>query len=35
MAVLGYGAYFGAFYEAFEQYVGGGADVMSVAWPGR
>ncbi len=35
MAVLGYGAYFGAFYEAFEQYVGGGADVMSVPWPGH
>lgn len=35
MAVLTYGAYFGAFYEAFQQYVGGGADVMSVPWPGR
>jgi hypothetical protein len=33
MAVLGYGAYFGAFYAPFEQYVGGGADVVSVAWP--
>ncbi len=33
MAVLGYGAYFGAFYEPYEQYVGGGADVVSAPWP--
>jgi hypothetical protein len=33
MAVLGYSAYFGAFYAPFEQYVGGGADVVSVPWP--
>jgi hypothetical protein len=32
-AVLAYGAYFAAFYEPFEQYVGGGADVVSVPWP--
>jgi len=34
LAVLGYGAYFSAFYLPFEQYVGGGADVLSVPWPG-
>lgn len=33
MAVLGYGAYFEAFYQPFEQYVGGGADVVWVEWP--
>jgi hypothetical protein len=33
MAILAYGAYFGAFYEPFEQYVGGGADVVWAAWP--
>jgi hypothetical protein len=33
MSVLGYGAYFGAFYAPYEQYVGGGADVVSVPWP--
>jgi hypothetical protein len=33
MAVLGYSAYFGAFYAPFEQYVGGGADVVAVPWP--
>jgi hypothetical protein len=33
MAVLGYSAYFGAFYASFEQYVGGGADVVAVPWP--
>ena len=33
MAILSYGAYFGAFYEPFEQYVGGGADVVWAAWP--
>jgi hypothetical protein len=35
MAVYGYGAYFAAFFEPFEQYVGGGADVVSVPWPER
>jgi hypothetical protein len=33
MAILGYGAYFAAFYEPFKQYVGGGADVVSAGWP--
>jgi hypothetical protein len=33
LSILGYGAYFGAFYEPFEQYVGGGADVVSIPWP--
>lgn len=33
MAVLGYGAYFAAFYAPYEQYVGGGADVVVVPWP--
>lgn len=33
MAVLGYSAYFGAFYSSFNQVVGGGADVVSVPWP--
>jgi hypothetical protein len=33
MAVLGYSAYFGAFFASYEQYVGGGADVVSVPWP--
>jgi hypothetical protein len=33
LSILGYGAYFGAFYQPFEQYVGGGADVVSVPWP--
>jgi len=33
MAVLGYSAYFGAFYAPYEQYVGGGADVVAVPWP--
>jgi hypothetical protein len=33
MAVLSYGAYFGAFFAPFEQYVGGGADVVTVPWP--
>jgi hypothetical protein len=33
MAVLGYSAYFGAFYAPYEQYVGGGADVVSAPWP--
>jgi hypothetical protein len=33
MSVLVYGAYFQAFYEPFEQYVGGGADVVWAAWP--
>jgi hypothetical protein len=34
LSILGYGAYFGAFYEPFQQFVGGGADVVSAAWPG-
>jgi hypothetical protein len=33
LAVRGYGAYFAAFYPPFEQYVGGGADVVWAAWP--
>jgi hypothetical protein len=33
MAILTYGAYFEAFYEPFEQYVGGGADVVWAEWP--
>jgi hypothetical protein len=28
-----YGAYFASFYPPYEQLVGGGADVVSVAWP--
>jgi hypothetical protein len=33
MAILTYGAYFGAFYEPFQQFVGGGADVVWAARP--
>jgi hypothetical protein len=33
MWVLIYGAYFEAFGEAGERYVGGGADVLSIPWP--
>lgn len=33
-AVNGYAAYFSSFFEPYEQYVGGGADVVSAAWPG-
>lgn len=33
MAILTYGAYFAAFYPPFEQYVGGGADVVCAQWP--
>lgn len=33
LAIHGYGAYFAAFYPPFEQYVGGGADVVWAAWP--
>ncbi|HZO97084.1 MAG TPA: hypothetical protein VFB42_06905 [Gaiellaceae bacterium] len=33
-AVLAYGSYFAAFFAPFEQYVGGGVDVVSVPWPG-
>lgn len=33
MAVLGYSAYFGAFYAPYAQYVGGGADVVAASWP--
>lgn len=32
LAIHGYGAYFAAFYPPFEQYVGGGADVVWAAW---
>lgn len=32
MAILAYGAYFAAFHEPFQQYVGGGADVAWAAW---
>lgn len=35
IAVLGYSAYFGAFFAPWEQYVGGGADVVHVPWPDR
>jgi hypothetical protein len=31
--VHGYGSYFASFYSAVEQYVGGGADVVTAAWP--
>lgn len=31
--IYGYGAYFAAFFEPFRQYVGGGADVVTVPWP--
>jgi hypothetical protein len=31
--IHGYGAYFASFYPPFEQYVGGGADVVTAAWP--
>jgi len=33
LAIHGYGAYFAAFYPPFEQYVGGGADVVWAEWP--
>lgn len=33
MAILTYAAYFGAFYKPFQQYVGGGADLVWAAWP--
>jgi hypothetical protein len=33
MAIGTYGAYFEAFHEPFEQYVGGGADVVWAPWP--
>ena len=33
MSVLVYGAYFEAFYAPYEQYVGGGADVVWAGWP--
>lgn len=33
LTVRGYGAYFAAFYPPFEQYVGGGADVVWAGWP--
>ena len=34
LAVNGYGAYFASFFEPYEQYVGGGADVVHAVWPG-
>lgn len=33
MAILTYGSYFEAFYLPFQQYVGGGADVVWAKWP--
>ena len=33
MWVLMYGAYFDAFGEPGQRYVGGGADVLSIPWP--
>jgi hypothetical protein len=33
LSVLGYEAYFQAFYDADEQLVGGGVDVVSLEWP--
>jgi len=33
MKVLSYGAYFSSFFLPNEQYVGGGADVLSLTWP--
>lgn len=35
LSVNGYAAYFSSFLEPYEQYVGGGADVVWAAWPGR
>ena len=32
-AVLAYGVDFAAFYPPYQQYVGGGADVVSIPWP--
>jgi putative transposase len=32
-AIHAHGAYFAAFYPPFQQYVGGGADVVSAGWP--
>lgn len=32
-AIHAYGAYFAAFFEPFDQYVGGGADVVAAEWP--
>lgn len=33
MSILMYGAYFQAYKEPHEQYVGGGADTVSIPWP--
>jgi hypothetical protein len=33
LAVNGYGAYFVSFFEPYEQYVGGGADIVYARWP--
>lgn len=32
-SILTYGAFFSAFYEPYEQYVGGGADTIAIPWP--
>jgi hypothetical protein len=32
-SILAYGAFYAAFYEPYEQYVGGGADAVSLPWP--
>lgn len=32
-SILTYGAFFSAFYEPYEQFVGGGADTVSIPWP--
>jgi hypothetical protein len=32
-SIHGYGAYYAAFYPPYEQLVGGGADVVTAAWP--
>jgi len=33
LAINTYAAYFESFYEPYERYVGGGADVVAAAWP--
>jgi hypothetical protein len=32
-SILTYGAFFGAFYEPYEQFVGGGVDTVALPWP--
>jgi hypothetical protein len=34
-SILTYGAFFSAFYEPYEQFVGGGADTTSIPWPAK